>query len=209
MTGADYNGDGRVGMDEAYCYTLIHDDSIDAPVCTSDVFLRRFVHSEDRELFQTSYKDARQWATAAQRAALNTLSDKLKLGGNSRLSAAYAQFGAAQNMAGPNRRQMGEYRTARERFRAIQGDSKSMLLRQFPNLKLSDPAARREARQAAIAQLTREADQNKWKDLLDADAAVDKAERDMEAQEIAGFASYPVRASGKKRDPGAQVAGKQ
>ena len=38
VAGADYNGDGRVGMDEAYCYTLIHDDSIDAPVCTSDVF---------------------------------------------------------------------------------------------------------------------------------------------------------------------------
>ncbi len=187
VTGADYNGDGRVGMDEAYCYTLIYDDSIDAPVCTSDVFLRRFVKpAEDRELFQTSYKEVRQWASVAQRAALDALSDKLKLGGNSRLSAAYAQFGAALNMAGPNRRQMGEYRTARERFRAIQGDSKSMLLRQFPNLKLSDPAARREARQAAIAQLTREADQNKWKDLLDADAAVDKAERDMEAQEIAG-----------------------
>ena len=31
VTGADYNGDGRVGMDEAYCYTLIHDNSIDVP----------------------------------------------------------------------------------------------------------------------------------------------------------------------------------
>ena len=189
VTGADYNGDGRVGMDEAYCYTLIHDDSIDAPVCTSDAFLRRFVSvtpAEERELFQTSYRDARQWASIPQRAALDALSDKLRLGGNSRLSAAYAQFVATQNQAGPNRRQMGDYRAAHDRFRAIQSDSKSMLLRQFPNLKLSDPAARREARQAAIAQLTREANQNKWQDLLDADAAVDKAERTMEEQEIAG-----------------------
>ena len=189
VTGADYNGDGRVGMDEAYCYTLIHDDSIDAPVCTSDVFLRKFVPvtpAEEQALFQTSYRDARQWATIPQRVALDALSEKLKLGGNSRLSAAYAQFNATLNQAGQNRRQLGDYRAARDRFRAIQSDNKSMLLRQFPNLKLSDPAARREARLAAIAQLTREADQGKWKDLLDADAAVDKAERDMEAEEIAG-----------------------
>lgn len=186
VTGADYNGDGRVGMDEAYYYTLIHDDSIDAPVCTSDVFLRRFVPAVDRELFQTSYKEVRQWASIPQRATLDALSDKLKLGGNSRLSAAYAEFASTLNQAGQNRRQMGEYRAARDRFRAIQSDNKSMLLRQFPNLKLSEGAARREARQAAIAQLTREADQGKWKDLLDADAAVDKAERIMEEQEIAG-----------------------
>ena len=43
VTGADYNHDGKIGMDEAFAYTLIHDDSIDTPVCTSDVFLRRFV----------------------------------------------------------------------------------------------------------------------------------------------------------------------
>ncbi len=146
VTGADYNGDGRVGMDEAYCYTLIHDDSIDAPVCTSDVFLRKFVPvtpAQEQELFQTSYRDTRQWASIPQRAALDALSEKLRLGGNSRLSAAYAQFNATLNQAGQNRRQMGDYRAARERFRAIQSDNKSMLLRQFPNLKLSDPAARR------------------------------------------------------------------
>ena len=32
VTGTDYNGDGRVGMDEAYCYTLANDKSIDVPV---------------------------------------------------------------------------------------------------------------------------------------------------------------------------------
>ena len=40
VTGADYNQDGKVGMDEAYTYSLIHDVSIDVPVCTSDVYLR-------------------------------------------------------------------------------------------------------------------------------------------------------------------------
>src|SRR5262249_52445837 len=68
VTGADYNGDGRVGMDEAYCYTLANDQSIDVPICTSDVFLRRFVSHNDRELFRTLYRDVRAWATPAQRA---------------------------------------------------------------------------------------------------------------------------------------------
>src|SRR5262249_5006469 len=33
VTGADYNHDGRVGMDEAFAFSLIHDASIDVPVC--------------------------------------------------------------------------------------------------------------------------------------------------------------------------------
>ena len=41
MSGADYNHDGRVGMDEAFAYSLIHDTSIDVPVCTSDIYLRQ------------------------------------------------------------------------------------------------------------------------------------------------------------------------
>ena len=183
VTGADYNGDGRVSMDEAFCYTLIHDDSIDVPVCTSDVFLRRFVHDNDSELFQTaSYNNARSWATPAQRAALDALSEKLRLGGNNRLGAAYNMM---RGVGSAGRRQTPEAREARRRFQSIQSDGKSMLMRQFPDLKLSDPALRRDARQAAIAQLTREANQGKWKDLLDADAVLDKAERDSEAQEIA------------------------
>jgi hypothetical protein len=43
VTGADYNNDGKIGMDEAYAYSLIHDLSTDTPMCTSDTFLRRFV----------------------------------------------------------------------------------------------------------------------------------------------------------------------
>jgi hypothetical protein len=183
VTGADYNGDGRVSMDEAFCYTLIHDDSIDVPVCTSDVFLRRFVPDNDRELFQTaSYNNTRTWATPAQQAALDALSEKLRLGGNNRLGAAYNMM---LGVGSTGRRPSPEVREARRRFQSIQNDGKAMLARQFPDLKLSSPALRRDARQAAIAQLTREAGQGKWKDLLDADAVLDKAERDSEAQEIA------------------------
>ena len=57
VTGADYNRDGHVGMDEAYCYTLIHDESIDVPVCTSDVMLRHDVPFKIEELKLTQYSD--------------------------------------------------------------------------------------------------------------------------------------------------------
>lgn len=90
--GADYNGDGKVGMDEAFAYTLIHDDSIDTPVCTSDIFLRRFAKTPDDAVFKTPYSQVLSWATPAQRAAIDALSDQLKLTGEGRLGDAYKTF---------------------------------------------------------------------------------------------------------------------
>ncbi len=93
VSGADYNGDGTVGMNEAFAYALIHDPSIDTPVCTSDVFLRRFVPvASDRDIFQTAYTDVLGWADPAQRAALTALSTQLHLAGDDRLACAYTHF---------------------------------------------------------------------------------------------------------------------
>ena len=92
VAGADYDHDGRVGMDEAFAYALIHDDSIDTPVCTSDVFLRRFVPAPGADWAETSWSDLRAWATPAQRAALDALSADLHLGGEARLQDGYARF---------------------------------------------------------------------------------------------------------------------
>jgi len=96
VVGADYNHDGRVGMDEAFAYTLIHDDSIDTPVCTSDVFLRRFVPAPGADFTEAAWSDLRAWATPAQRAALGALSADLHLGGEARLRDAYARFEKAR-----------------------------------------------------------------------------------------------------------------
>jgi hypothetical protein len=63
VTGVDYNRDGRVGMDEAFYYTLANDRSIDVPVNTSDVFLRRFVTVPEEQLLSTRYATVRLWAT--------------------------------------------------------------------------------------------------------------------------------------------------
>jgi len=89
IAGADYNKDGKVGMNEAYAYTLINDDSIDTPNCTSDAFLRRYVTTEDKDVFSHSYTETLGWATPAQRAVLEALSADLQLDSEDRLAKAY------------------------------------------------------------------------------------------------------------------------
>ncbi|MCW3059326.1 MAG: hypothetical protein JWQ02_1147 [Capsulimonas sp.] len=91
-TGADYNNDGKVGMDEAFAYTIINDDSIDTPVCTSDVFLRRYAKISDDAIFKTPYSQVIAWATPGQHAAIEALSDQLKLTGDGRVGDAYKTF---------------------------------------------------------------------------------------------------------------------
>jgi len=92
VTDADYDGNGKVGMNEAFAYTLIHDDSIDTPVCTSDTFLRHFITTPDPEIFKNSYSDVLKWASPAQKAALTSLCDHLKLTGDDILGDAYKEF---------------------------------------------------------------------------------------------------------------------
>jgi hypothetical protein len=92
VTGADYNHDGKVGMNEAFAYSLIHDDSIDTPVCTSDVFLRRYVTATDSEVMTTPFHTVESWATPAQEAALGALAQATGFTGDDCLSRAYEFF---------------------------------------------------------------------------------------------------------------------
>jgi len=97
ITGADYNSDGQVGMNEAFAYTLIHDHSIDTPVCTSDVFLRHYVPTKDPEIFRLPYSTVYGWASPAQQAVLRALSAQLHLSGEDRLARAYRTFRGLQD----------------------------------------------------------------------------------------------------------------
>jgi hypothetical protein len=94
VNGADFDRDRTVGMNEAFAYALIHQATSDVPVSTSDVFLRRFVTTPDREIMVTPYASILSWASPAERAALEALSDELGLRGEDRLDVAYdLQFG--------------------------------------------------------------------------------------------------------------------
>ena len=91
----DYNKDGKVGMDEAFAWTQINEESIDVPVVTSDVFLRRFVTIEtDEEITEVPWEELKKAATPAQRAALEGLSEKLgpQAQGDDRVKVAYEHF---------------------------------------------------------------------------------------------------------------------
>ena len=92
VSGADYDHDGRVGMDEAFCWAVVHDDSIDTPVCTSDEFLRRIVKLPDEDVFAKPYSTVLGWASLAQRAAIESLCATLKLKGEDRLVGAYEKY---------------------------------------------------------------------------------------------------------------------
>ncbi len=181
VTGADYNHDGRVGMDEAYCYALANDDSIDIPVCTSDVFLRRFVTTSDEQVFRNRYSQIHTWATPAQRAALDALSARLKMRGEDRLRVAYDQ---EFNNGGEEGSQEGAVRDAQRRLEARRDEGRQSLLTRWPALDHPGTSEYNRAKAEAIAALDREAADGKWKGLLDAAQEMDKAEQAAYAAEL-------------------------
>ena len=100
----DYNKDGIVGMDEAFCYSILTSPSIDVPVATSDVFLRRFVTASDDLITTTPYEHIRSIASPAQRAALDGLSRSLANETPDRLKNALAIVMEQQASPRPQRR---------------------------------------------------------------------------------------------------------
>ena len=109
ITGADYDNDSRVMMDEAFAWSLINDDSIDTPVCTTDTFVRRIAPLPDADIALTPYPTLLSWATPAQAAALEGLSKILKLDGETRLHEALARFSAMR----PNSQALGDVKLVR------------------------------------------------------------------------------------------------
>ena len=182
VKGADYNRDGRVGMDEAYAYTLIHDDSIDVPVCTSDVFLRRFVVANDRELFEGSrYKEVLSWATPAQKAALEGLSARLNKTSDDRLYSSYVQM--QQGFRGSSRRK-GDPNLGKK-YQDARNEARRNLFGRWPELRRPGGNEFIRARAEAVAQLNRESDSDVWKNLLSLGDEFEKSAAEGEKAEIA------------------------
>jgi hypothetical protein len=180
ITGVDYNGDARIGMDEAFCYTLAHDKSIDVPVCTSDVYLRRFVPLKDADLFQTPYRDVISWASPAQRYALETLSKTLIREGEARLQKAYEEM-----RIGPKQDGAAEYRSANSRYSSLRREGRRFLNQRWPDLKDPKAESYKRVRQEAISFLARNAAEPEWKDLIEADDTLFKLQAENEAREVA------------------------
>lgn len=179
VTGADYNRDGRVSMDEAYCYTLVNDTSIDVPVCTSDIFLRKVLNTPDSKVFETSYKDALSWASPAQRGALEQLSAKLKLTGDDRSRSVY------QLVFGPSGRdRRGKVAAAAKAFTEAQEESRRLLFSRWPDLRDPQTSGYAAAKKEALQSLDRWIRDGKFKAIFDADTALDNAEEEAYKREI-------------------------
>ncbi len=185
VTGCDYNHDGRVGMNEAFCYTLVNDDSIDVPVCTSDVFLRRFVPMSDANVFQIPWTTIVSWADPAQKEALEGLSSRLRLSGDDRLKTAYDRVFPGGNGNARDPQWLAHYRQAQTKFDTLLKEGRRTLLSRYPDLRSSTSPAYAQARKDATARLEREVADGKWKELLAANNAVEKADEEGETQNIA------------------------
>ncbi len=97
ISGADYDKDGRVALNEAYAYAQINDDSIDVPLSTSDAFLRHIFPREANSNWQkTPLSRLTKDATPSQRAVLVELKGKLGLPDASALASAQKRFDAIQ-----------------------------------------------------------------------------------------------------------------
>jgi hypothetical protein len=91
----DYDGDGQTSLAEAHAYTQITSETIDIPVCTSDVLLRQFSRMKDEKIKDlvtvgTAFERLCEVATPDRRAVLEGLSKALDLKGADRGAAAKA-----------------------------------------------------------------------------------------------------------------------
>jgi hypothetical protein len=85
----DYDKDGRVSLEEAHAYTILHANTIDVPVKTSGEYLSETSKFGDGtgDLLQNDepYSLVLQYALPVQKVLLTKLSEKLKLDGENRL----------------------------------------------------------------------------------------------------------------------------
>jgi hypothetical protein len=119
----DYDGDGHVSFAEAHAYVQLHSDTIDIPVCTSEILLRSYSKTrmdgvDDLMTPEAPFDKLTASATAAQKAVLEGLSKQLEVYGLERTDAVQKETKRVQKEKqqadGDANRAMRDYRQARE-----------------------------------------------------------------------------------------------
>ncbi len=183
VTGADFDQDGVVTMHEAFCYTLLHDISIDVPICTTDVFLTRFATLRDGDVFQTPFPQILAWASPAQRAALNGLAAKIKdAGAEARLLDLLREATARNKVL---TREDSALFDAEEAFKTRCRTAQKQLQKRWPDLSRLEESERYErSRSLAVAALDQEVGRAPWADLKKAGDELAARSRRLLAGEI-------------------------
>jgi len=179
VEGADFDGNGRVSCHDAWCYALLHDESIDTPVCTSLVFLRHFTDVADDTIFSSPWQTVIQAATPAERAALDGLSAKLGLDGDHRLLAAYDRLMFSDPIGRPE--QLRAYRDAQDRLSALRDSSLAALFSKWPALRWHDSHDYDRAVRGATADLNKNLAQ--CQNLIQTRDAFDSADEALDEEE--------------------------
>ncbi len=169
---ADFAGDGKVTLHEAFCYALIHDASNDTPVCTSDLFLQRFAPLPPAEIYMQPYAKILQAATPAQRAALEALSLQLHLSGEQRPLAVFDRLNFSDPIA--NNALIKADNDASEALNTLRQDTLQTFFKQWPLLRWTETDGYADAAVTATSELARN------KDLAGRLLAADKAYQDAE-----------------------------
>jgi len=180
VSGVDYNRDGRVGMNEAFAFALSRDTSTDVPICTSDVFLRRFAPQDDATVFATRYSQLRSWASPAQRSALDALSWQLGASGENRLQTVFTKLrtGARRETKDESEAVNPQLDAAYARFLKLQAQGRETLTRRYPALELkagSNERKRLAAQKSAVAWLSRQSEKAPWKEMRSVAGILDRA----------------------------------
>jgi hypothetical protein len=132
----DYLPDGRISFSEAHAYTLIHSETIDIPVKTSDTFLRQYSQMDaarNDQLMSPSapYDKLCAAADPSQRAVLDGVSAALKLSQSNRLS-------EAQRLADSLNQQRADLQQRKRRvdssIRTLRDMVQSVLVAHFPEM---------------------------------------------------------------------------
>ncbi len=182
IKGADFDGDGTVSLHEAFCYALIHDRSADTPVCTSDVFLRRFALLPDATIFTTPFKEVWQAGTAAQRAVFDALSEQLGLAGEKRALAVFDRLTYSDPVArAPLVEAQGQ---AKEKLNAARQSALALFFEHWPALRWGSQSG---DYQKTFDGATEAAANDKalCRTLIDAEKAREEAEGAVENEEAA------------------------
>lgn len=179
VSGADFDGDGSVSCYEAYCYALIHDASIDTPVCTSLLYLRQYSDVPDSAIFSTPWHTVHDAATLAQRAVLDALSEKLSLSGEQRVLAAYDRLMFSDPIGQPS--QIHAYRDAEDRLNNLRLASLQTLFTKWPALRWHNSPDYEKTARAAASDLA--GDAAKTQDIVESRDAFDHADEALDDEE--------------------------
>lgn len=123
ITPPDYNHDGRVSFNEAHAYVTLTSPTIDLPVKTSDIFLRRYSllddDAADALCLVSDYTAVTAVANHIDRTILDGLSVTLGFTGEARVRTAAQQEQELKDKRKEMDKQIGDLRKERDELRAV------------------------------------------------------------------------------------------